>query len=191
MNELARTLEAGVPLDQAVEDQRGAHSPHLRGLVIAGVRSGRLGDILSRFSGYVGVGTELKRRLWLSLAYPVLTVGIALALFFFVCVFVVGQFEAIYKDFNIPLPADHRGADLCRRFVNSVWVPLVLVVGAVVCGWLAARSSLTRPLRRSLAGRLPLLGTVWRATSLAEFCHLLALLLESRSAVARGTPADG
>ena len=28
--------------------------------------------------------------------------------------------------------------------------------------------------------RIPLLGTVWRSTSLAEFCHLLALLLESQ-----------
>ena len=47
-------------------------------------------------------------------------------------------------------------------------------------GWLAGRVFLTPPLRRGLAGRLPLIGRVWRATSLAEFCHLLALLLESR-----------
>ena len=104
MNELAATLESGVTLDEALDKQRDRIPPHLRGLVIAGLRSGRLGDILSRFSEYVAIGTELERRLWLSLAYPILTVGTALALFFFVCVILVGQFEAIYKDFNIPLP---------------------------------------------------------------------------------------
>ena len=66
MNELAQTLESGVTLDQALEKQRDTIPPHLRGLVIAGLRSGRLGDILSRFSQYVSVGTELERRLWLS-----------------------------------------------------------------------------------------------------------------------------
>jgi general secretion pathway protein F len=56
---------------------------------------------------------------------------------------------------------------------------MVLIGLAVLFGWLAARILLTRPARRSVAGRLPLIGRVWRSTSLAEFCHLLALLLES------------
>jgi len=179
MNELARTLEAGVPLEQAVEDHQGSIPAHLRGLMIAGVRSGRLGDVLNQFSTYVFVGADLKRALWLSLAYPALIISSTMALFTFVCVFVVAKFEAIYKDFNIPLPRITVGLIVLSRFVTSIWFPLVLVVGAIICGWLAARFLLTRPARRSLAGRLPLLGSVWRATSLAEFCHLLALLLES------------
>ena len=127
MNELARTLESGVTLDQALEEQRDTIPPHLRGLVIAGLRSGRLGDILSRFSQYVGVGTELKRRLWLSLAYPILTVCTALALFFFVCVILVGQFEAIYRDFNIPLPRMTVALISIARVVNTAWAPVAIV----------------------------------------------------------------
>jgi general secretion pathway protein F len=180
MNRLAKTLESGVALDQALELQRGSIPPHLRGLVIAGLRSGRLGDILSRFSQYVSIGTELKRRLWLSLAYPILTVAAALGLFLFVCVILVSQFDAIYKSFNIPLPRLTIALISVARFVNAVWAPLALVAGTIVLGWLGARIFLPSPLRRSLAGRLPLVGTVWRATSLAEFCHLLALLLESK-----------
>jgi len=179
MNELARTLEAGVPLDQAVEDHQGSIPPHLRGLMIAGVRSGRLGDLLNQFSSYVFVGTELKRALWLSLAYPALIISSTMALFIFVCVVVVAKFESIYRDFNVPLPRITVALILVSRFVTSIWFPVVLVVGALICGWLAARFLMTRPARRSLAGRLPLLGPVWRTTSLAEFCHLLALLLES------------
>jgi len=179
MNELALTLEAGVPLDQAVEDHRGRIPPHLRGLVIAGVRSGRLGDLLKQFSSYVFIGTELKRALWVGLAYPALTVGVAFALFLFVCAVVVTQFDEIYRDFNIPLPGITLAMLFVARVVNSIWTPLGLVAGALFCSWLAIRLFLTRPVRRSLAGRLPLLGTVWRSTSLAEFCHLLALLLES------------
>jgi type II secretory pathway component PulF len=180
MNELAGTLQSGVTLDQALEQQRDRIPPHLRGLVIAGLRSGRLGDILSRFSEYVAVGTELERRLWLSLAYPILTVCTALALLFFVCVIVVGQFEAIYRDFGIPLPRITIALISISRFVTTAWAPVAICFGIMFFLGLAGRIFLTAPLRRGLAGRLPLIGRVWRATSLAEFCHLLALLLESR-----------
>jgi type II secretory pathway component PulF len=63
--------------------------------------------------------------------------------------------------------------------VDKSWAPVVIVASTLLLGWLAARIFLTPPMRRGLAGRLPLVGTVWRATSLAEFSHLLALLLES------------
>jgi type II secretory pathway component PulF len=179
MNQLAMALESGVTLDQALESQKNRIPPHLRGLVIAGLRSGRLGDVLSRFSQYVSVGTDLKRRLWLSLAYPILTVCIALGLFFFVCVIMVSQFDEIYRGFGIPLPRLTLMLMAAARIANRAWLPLLIVGGTILVCWLAARLFLSPPRRRSLAGRLPLVGTVWRATSLAEFCHLLALLLES------------
>jgi general secretion pathway protein F len=179
MNELADMLESGASLDEALENQSARIPPHLRGLAIAGVRSGRLGDVLSRFSEYVAIGTELKRKLWLSLAYPVLTVVIAMVLLFFVSAVLVNQFERIYLDFNIPLPRLTVGLMMLSRFVNSGWAPILIFGGALLTGWLAARFFLSPPARRALAGRIPLLGTVWSATSLAEYCHLLALLLES------------
>ena len=109
----------------------------------------------------------------------------------FVCLVLVAQFESIYKDFSIPLPGFTLALIFVAHIVTSIWFPLVIMVGAVLFGWLAARFFLTRPARRSLAARLPLLGTVWRATSLAEFCHLLALTAGERTSLARGASADG
>ena len=191
MFELSQTLESGVSLEEAVEVHQGRIPPALRGLVVAGVRSRRLGDLLSRFTEYSSVGAELKRGLWLSLAYPVLTALIALALFMFISAIVVSQLETIYRDFNIqdapglpqvlrpPLPGVTIALLLVAHLVSSIWSPILVIVVGTFCAWLAARVFLPRASQRSLAGRLPLLGTVWRTTSLAEFCHLLALLLES------------
>ncbi len=177
---LATTLESGIPLEQALKTHEASIPPHLRGLVIAGLRSGEMGDLLGRFSDYVSIGAELKRKLWLSLAYPALTAGIAMALLSAVCIVVVSQFEAIFKDFGIPLPRITRALIVVSRAVESAWSSVAIVGGVFVCIWFAARIMLPRPLRRSLAGRLPLLGRVWRSMSLAEFCHLLALLIEGR-----------
>jgi len=179
MTELAQTLEAGLPLDQAIESQGGRIPPHLRGLVIAGIKSGNLGDFLSRFSGYVGIGTEVRRRLWLNLAYPFVTVCAALALFVFVSAILISQFESIYTNFGVPLPKLTLAILAISHVVNTVWAPVAILLGVGVCTWLAARVFLKPPSRRSLAARLPIVGAVWRTTSLAEFCHLLALLLES------------
>ena len=60
-----------------MDEQKDRIPPHLRGLVLGGIRSGRLGDVLGRFSGYVSIGTELGRKLWLSLAYPILSIFVA------------------------------------------------------------------------------------------------------------------
>jgi general secretion pathway protein F len=180
MHELAVTLERGITFDQAMNGHDNRIPPHLRGLVMAGMRSGDMGDLLDHFSDYLRVGTDLKRKLWLSLAYPLLTIGIALALFVFICVYVISQFESVYVGFGITVPAITQAMIIIARGVNSMWLSAGIVTAVLVCSLLAARLLLPRRLRRSLAARLPLIGTVWRSTSLAEFCHLLGLLLDSR-----------
>ena len=116
---LATLLEQGMPLDQAVKLRDESVPPHLRGLLAAGMRSGELGSLLDRFYEYLSIGVDLKRRLWLSLAYPALTVGVSLALLFGVCVFLVGQFEAIYQDFGIPLPTMTRVLIAVSRWTRT------------------------------------------------------------------------
>jgi general secretion pathway protein F len=180
MFDLAHMLESGVSLEQAVSAEHDKIPPHLRGLVVAGARSGELGAILSRFMQYASIGAEIKRALWLSLAFPILTVTAAGSVFLLVCTVLVGQFEAVYRDFNLALPRLTIALLYFSRVLGSVWPPLAIIGGLIFVAWLLAHTFLTPPVRRSLAGRLPLLGTVWRSTSLAEFCHLLALLLESR-----------
>ena len=58
--------------------------------------------------------TELRRRLWLNLAYPILSLLVTLVVFVFVSIAVVPQFEAIFRDFGIPLPGDHAGRPRAR-----------------------------------------------------------------------------
>ncbi|MFO0891443.1 MAG: type II secretion system F family protein [Isosphaeraceae bacterium] len=177
---LSRALERGEPLAQALEEQHHRIPPHLRGLVLGGLKSGRLGDILGRFSAYMAVGTELKRRLWLSLAYPLVSIAAAVALFLFIHVVVVAMFETIFLDFGIALPRMTVGMVMVSRGVRMGWPVVLILVVAALSAWILVRIFMSAAGRRSLATRIPLIGGVWRYISWAEFCHLLALLLESR-----------
>src|SRR5262249_33256804 len=166
MQDLAGTLESGVSLGEAIEGQRGKIPPHLRGLVIAGVRTGRLGDVLGEFSGYVNIGAELKRRLWLNLVYPILSLAIALVLFVFVSVVLIPQFEAIFKDFGVPLPRATIAVLYFAHAVRLLGPTVAILAASLFLFWLVAPLVLRRGLLRSLAARVPVVGRVWRWTSL-------------------------
>ncbi len=181
MTDLADALDSGVPLAAAIETQQANIPPHLRGLVVAGVRSGQLGDILLRFSTYAGFANELKRRLVLTLAYPLLTLAIAIGLSLFVSAFVITQFETIFKDFNIPLAGLVRMVVSIARVINLACLPIGASAATLLLIVLAARVLLRPAVRRSLSTQLPLLGWIWAPTRHSEFCRLLALLLESRA----------
>src|SRR5208283_3043944 len=129
--ELSAALSRGKPLGAALEEQKERIPPHLRGLVQGGLRSGRLGDILGRFSAYMAIGTELKRKLWLSLAYPILSIVVAMTLFVFVNVVLVAKFEVIFLDFGIPLPGLTVAMILVSRSLRSGWPAFLIVVVAV------------------------------------------------------------
>ncbi len=179
MKQLSDRLAAGMPLDEALEDQKGQIPPHLRGLVIAGARGQRLGDVLGQFSGYVEIGTELRRQLWLTLAYPMLSMAIAIAIFTFVSIVVVPQFAAIFQNFGVKLPRATEAILDIANLMTSIGPVVGLLAAALIVFRLVSPMFLRPGTLRALASRLPVIGGVWRWTSLAEFCHLLALLLEN------------
>jgi general secretion pathway protein F len=180
MTELVGSLEEGVPLEQALAAQSERIPPHMRGLVVAGLRTGRLGDVLARFSEYAGLGADLKHRLIASIVYPLLLLCFALALFIFVTAYVERQFEVIFADFGVPLPVLTIFFLMVGRTVGRIAIPVGVAVLCLIGIWLLARIFLKRSIRRRLARSVPLFGWIWAPARLAEFCRLLALLLESR-----------
>ncbi len=185
------SLTGGASLDQAIAAQGRALPAHLRGLVLAGQRTGRTPEILGRFAGYAQVGDEVRRQLGLSLVYPIAAIILAIVLMLFVLLFIVSGFERIFQDFGIALPLlSHFLITISSRLWSSglILAEVLAAIGAIgVLAMMVAGPAA----RRSVLSRVPLLGPVWRWTSLAEFCHLLGLLLESEIPLAEAVPMAG
>lgn len=178
--DLAGSLERGVPLDVAVEDEAGRVPPHLRGLIRAGIRSGDLGDILGRYSVVARVGSDLRRSFWVGLAYPILALGLTGGLFALVDGLIMDRFEGIFRDFGMSLPGMTVALLMMSQVLRAAW-PLVLATCvALVAGWALIGLFMSRAARNALFARLPVVGALWRYTSWSEFCHLLAMLIEAR-----------
>jgi type II secretory pathway component PulF len=176
---LARKLERGMSLGQAIADQGEAVPAHLRGLVVAGQRTGRMGEVLGRFAGYAQIGADVRRQLWLRLMYPAVLIVFATNLLLGILLFIVSGFEQIFDDFGLNLPVVSWFLIKTSAALRHEGLPILgvlAVTGAVAAVVLAVRGPAAR---RSMLSRLPLLGGVWKSTSLAEFYHLMGLLLES------------
>ena len=155
---LAAELESGRALEEALDDRRSQLPPHLRGLVAAGMRSGRLGEVLGDFSQFTTVGVELRRRLRLNLAYPAISLLITIGVFAFVGLAVVPQFESIFADFGIPLPGMTIAIIVLARGMIDFWETMLVLTGLAVALVVGGYLFLPTALMRGLAGRVPIVG---------------------------------
>lgn len=179
LNRLSDSLEAGEPLETAIGAKNSSVPKHVSGLVAAGLRTGRLGEVLGRFAAFASFGTDLRKHVWLNLLYPFVTWIVATVVIVFLLVALAGNFGSIFRDFGMPMPVLTQFLIRTSDLATAQWTKLAyLALGGVVFA-IAMRLFLPVAQWRSLIARIPVLGRVWRFTSLAEFCHLLALLLES------------
>lgn len=177
LRRLAGQLDLGTPLDVALETQRRWFPSHLRGLIRAGVESGRLAEALEEFVDVEKSRMELRRRMCLALAYPVLLLGILYVLLAGIFWFVVPQFDSIYGEFGMELPP------LTQTVIGISRHGLALVVGGPAL--LVAAFVFLVSIRRVLWARrvlywVPLVGPMWRWVGLSNFSRLMALLLSQQ-----------
>ncbi len=191
LNQLADRVEGGEPLDQALESLRSQVPGHLRGIVVSGMRTGRLSQMLGHYAAYANVGSDLRKRLLLDLTYPFLCWCMAFALVGFLLGGIGYKFGEIYKDFGVPLPFITRLIVQTSQVVRTYWWVPVNLVALVAVLFVLARLALGAAERFSLIANIPFLGRVWRWTSLAEWCHLLALLVEDEVPLSEGVTLAG
>jgi general secretion pathway protein F len=178
---LCQRLERGESLDDALQTGKGSLPAHLSGLIVVGVRSGRLGEIMDWFLHYVRRQAELRRRCRASLLYPaiLMTAGIFAAIFGLLLL--VPGVRPIYTDMGLELPgmttALLAASDFLRHYGLIVLATvIVLLAGAPLLLWRLGGKPL---LDRTLAGT-PFVGTMFRCSALASFCELMSMFVSAR-----------
>lgn len=178
---VADRLDSGQPLAEVLATRISGMPSHLTGLVEAGLKAGCLDRVLQQSLIYNLRSSALRRRVKMCLAYPLILIGMAASLVMFLMVALVPGFKSIFEDFGTELP-------ILTSFVIGVGAFLAssglwLVLGAMFFGggiWLVLRLFLGRSVTRRIICGIPLIGSVLRASALMEYCHLLAVLIESQ-----------
>lgn len=178
--DLAEDLRAGHTLPQALERQKDRLPPYYAGLITAGIRVGRVHDVLASLSLYARSLLIIRRIIVDALIYPAIVTTFALVLFGIMFYFIMPQFEKIYADFKLKLPLLTEVLIVLGRHHMVIFViPLaVLIVGVVVLRFVLKSTTRGRVLWTRLVYSLPLIGVLVRSARLAAFADLLAILVD-------------
>jgi type II secretory pathway component PulF len=177
---IAKDLQAGQTLPEALNRQSGRVPPFYAGLVAAGIRTGRISEVLATLTTYARSVVNLRTIVLDAVFYPSVVLLLAAGLFGFVTFFVLPQFDQIFHDFQMQLPAITEYMLTISRYpLESVAIPVLGLVAAfvivrLVLGWTEkGRSHWAR-----FVYLIPVLGTLIRSARLAAFADLLAILVD-------------
>ena len=177
LRRLADRFDAGDDLATSLKSQGRRLPGHLVGLMLAGVRSGRLAQALEEFVELERSRWELRRRVWLALAYPLLLLVMLAGIVVFLNIYVVDQFRPIFKDFGceLPLATQPSFSPPGRRRGSCRDLPLSAVAASVLLRFWAGPDWL-----QPFLYAIPLVGPILRWSRLCEFSRLMAVLLEQQ-----------
>lgn len=151
-----------------------------RALVAAGEHSGQLAGVMIRLADNLEASGALRQKVIQALIYPVLVVGVALAVVIGLMTYVVPQVVAVFQHGQQALPLLTRGLLALSDFLRWSW-PLLLA--AIVIGaWGALRALRVEALRRNWHHRLmrtPALGRLLVSLDAARLAQTLAILVGS------------
>jgi type II secretory pathway component PulF len=178
--QLAVDLKAGLTLPEALERQGGRVPPYYAALLAAGIRSGRISEVLGTLTVYARSLNEFRATIVSSLLYPLIVLVMGSVLLVFVGGFILPAYVGILESFKMKLPfLSEVVLWVGRHPLQVVAAPIALVIGWVLLErlWLNQTPE-GRRLRTRIVYSLPIAGTLLRSARLAAFTDLLGILIE-------------
>lgn len=177
---LARDLQQGISLPDALARQPGRVPPYYANLVMAGIQTGRLPEVLRTLTVYARAISATRSMVIDSLIYPATVLILGMVLFSTIALVILPHFDKIFQEFGLALPLMTKFVLFFGRYpIEGLVVPAVLFAVLVAFVWAAVRfTSRGKRVFAHVIYFVPLVGTVIRAARLAAFCDLLAMLIE-------------
>ena len=146
--------------------------------IMAGEKSGALVEVLDRYITYQKLNLAVRKKIMVSLIYPVLLIILVILLIVFLVTYVVPNFAELYNSMNAQLPAITQV--LIAVGTTAKDYILVAFVGMVV-GSIAfyywAKTEAAQPVLDKIRLHTPLFGEIWIKFQVAQFARVLSTLL--------------
>jgi type IV pilus assembly protein PilC len=158
--------------------RQGVFPPMYVTSVLAGEKSGSLGEVLDRYITYQKLALAVRKKVVLSLVYPCLLMVLVICLMVFLVTFVVPKFAELYESMSAQLPAATKIliaiGTTARNYILFGF--LGLVVAAIAFRfWAKTEKGEVRVDRWRM--RMPLIGEIWIKYQVAQFARVLGTLL--------------
>jgi len=189
-------IEGGSSLNEALAKYPAQFDELFCNLVRAGESAGVLDTVLDTIATYKENIEAIKGKIKKAMFYPAIVFSVAILVSCILLIFVIPQFETVFKNFGAELPAFTQMLVNASRFMVSYWwMLLLIVVGSIVALVMAYKRSekFQHFVDRSML-RLPVVGQILRQSAIARFSRTLGVtfaagvpLVEALDSVANAT----
>ncbi|HEX3797597.1 MAG TPA: type II secretion system F family protein [Verrucomicrobiae bacterium] len=180
IKDVTARVEAGDSFSEALVKHPKAFNKLYVCMVSAGEKGGLLAEILSRLATYLENSARLRRKVKSSMMYPTTVTFVAISITIFLLVKVVPVFGDIFTSFGAKLPGPTQFLISLSNFVKKFLIPILLVMGGTVYGWLYFIKTPTGlAFWDAKRIKLPIFGVIAHKICLARFTRTFASLIRS------------
>ncbi len=174
-------IEGGSSLHEAISRHPVQFDELYRNLVRAGEGAGVLETVLDTVANYKENIEALKGKIKKALFYPMMVVVVAILVSGIMLVFVVPQFEEVFRGFGADLPAFTQLIVNASRFMVSWWWLILIAVGGSVIAAIMAykRSPKMQHTMDRLILKVPVIGQIMHNSSIARFARTTAVTFKA------------
>jgi type IV pilus assembly protein PilC len=147
-------------------------------LVEAGEQAGALETLLDKIATYKEKTEALKKKIKKALFYPIAVLCVALIVSIILLVFVIPQFESLFKGFGADLPAFTQMVVNLSRFVQhqGLWLGCVIGGGIYAFFYFLKRSRKMQLAFDRIMLKFPIIGPILVKAAIARFARTLSTM---------------
>ena len=171
-------IESGTSLHEALSKHPLYFDDLFVNLVEAGEQAGALETLLDKVATYKEKTEALKKKIKKAMFYPAAVLAVAVIVTTILLIFVIPQFESLFKGFGADLPAFTQMVIDLSKFVQEKGLFIAIVVGGAGFAFFYFKKR-SRPMRRFLDRMLlktPVLGPIMVKAAIARYARTLSTM---------------
>jgi type IV pilus assembly protein PilC len=171
-------VEGGTSLHEALSKHPLYFDDLYVNLVEAGEQAGALETLLDKIATYKEKTEALKKKVKKALFYPTAVMVVAIIVTTILLLFVIPQFEALFKDFGADLPAFTQFVIGLSRWLQDNWYIFFGTIAGAIYAFIyfKKRSKAMREFLDRATLKLPIIGPILYKSAIARFSRTLSTM---------------
>ena len=182
MQKLVLDVKADVEGGTSLHEALGKHPLYFDDLYVnlveAGEQAGALESLLDKVATYKEKTEALKKKVKKALFYPSAVLGVAVIVTTVLLIFVIPQFESLYKGFGANLPAFTQFVINLSHTIQHQGIFIAMVIGGAAWAFVyfKKRSKAMRELLDRVILKVPVVGPILNKSAIARYARTLSTM---------------
>jgi len=174
-------IEGGTSLHEALAKHPLYFDDLYVNLTEAGEQAGALESLLDKIATYKEKTEAIKKKVKKALFYPAAVLAVAVIVTVILLIFVIPQFESLFKGFGADLPAFTQMVVNLSKFVQAYGLYIAIALGVAVyvfSNFYKRSKKLRQGLDRAML-KIPIIGPILNKSAIARFARTLSTMFSA------------